>query len=80
VDDHQDTPAAEPLVRRCSAEEVVEHVLGVLQTGARNASQTWGFGKGKTCIKTYKNHPRDVVSWSFLSEKKHVKDEYFRKV
>ena len=31
---NQDTPAAEPLVRRCSAEQVVEHVLGVLRTGA----------------------------------------------
>ena len=35
----QDTPAAEPLVRRCSAEQVVEHVLGVLRTGGNKKTK-----------------------------------------
>lgn len=39
----EDTPAAEPLVRRCSAEEVVEHVLGVLQTGADSVNLVLGY-------------------------------------
>lgn len=29
----------------------------------------WDLGREKHAIKTHKNHPRDVVSWSFLSEK-----------
>ena len=39
----EDTPAAEPLVRRCSAEQVVEHVLGVLRTGADSVNLVLGY-------------------------------------
>eukprot|EP00439_Symbiodinium_sp_Y106_P070151 s430_g12.t1 len=40
----EDTPAAEPIVRRCSSTaEVLEHVLGVLQTGAESVNLVLGY-------------------------------------
>ncbi|CAE6916679.1 unnamed protein product [Symbiodinium natans] len=40
----EDTPAAEPIVRRCNGwGEVLEHVLGVLKTGAESVNLVLGY-------------------------------------
>lgn len=40
----EDTPAAEPVVRRASPDEVLEHVLGFLQIGALVSANRDGKG------------------------------------
>eukprot|EP00913_Durusdinium_trenchii_P002753 g2546.t1 len=39
----EDTPAAEPVVRRASPDEVLEHVLGFLQIGAESVNLVLGY-------------------------------------
>ena len=56
----QDTPAAEPLVRRCSAEEVIEHVLGVLQTGLFQSDELWSISTKLDKSTQNQNHKKNL--------------------